>query len=224
MNIKHLIMIIKELFKPTARCPSSWTTSRRLLWNFTSFKDFVFVRLKVVDWAIWAGLKKLSLISCPLDFMSSSLTWLTDKMWSTAQQYQAYHCWIFSRILLSMFSFDCQTKLVKKKIATHFHFLNFTHECHVKSWQFQKLKCNETPLYQKLESPESTEYQGDGIHHHQFSSPAETSVFWESESCANDDFPKLSIWVKVKVTVKVMHGDAKSGRACLLFKCNHCWF
>ena len=36
-------------------------------------------------------------------------------------------------------------------------------------------------LYQKLESPESTEYQGDGIHHHQFSSPAETSVFWESE-------------------------------------------
>ena len=72
-------------------------------------------------------------------------------------------------------------------------------------------------LYQKLESPESTEYQGDGIHHHQFSSPAETSVFWESESCANYDFPKLSIWVKVKVTVKVMHGDAKSRRAVLVF-------
>ena len=59
-------------------------------------------------------------------------------------------------------------------------------------------------LYQKLESPESTEYQGDGIHHHQFSSPAETSVFWESESCAKYDFPKLSIWEKVKVVVMVV--------------------
>ena len=117
MNIKHLIMIIKELFKPTARCPSSWTTSRGLLWNFSSFEDFVFIRLQVVNWAIWAGLKKLSLISCPLDIMSSSPIWLVVTDWQNVQQYQAYHCWIFSRILLSMFSFDCQTKLVKK-IAT----------------------------------------------------------------------------------------------------------
>ena len=40
-----------------------------------------------------------------------------------------------------------------------------------------KAEIQRDTLYQKLESPESTEYQGDGIHHHQFSSPAETSVF-----------------------------------------------
>ena len=108
MNIKHLIMIIfrqshvvYELYKPTARWPSSWTTSRGLLWNFSSFEDFVFIRLQVVNWAIWAGLKKLSLISFPLDIMSSSAIWLVVTDWQNVQQYQAYHCWIFSsRILL----------------------------------------------------------------------------------------------------------------------------
>ena len=38
------------------------------------------------------------------------------------------------------FSYQCFPSLAKKKNCN-----KFTQECHVRSWQFQKLKCNETP-------------------------------------------------------------------------------